>query len=169
MIFQEPNESAQKDLNTYKNLKSLALQKMGDFRVIEGKNGFGAIVWREGCYETPGYFMQGLADLAATQNIHEMAKKYTKARNDFVIVYLSGMTHPHMVQSYYLLINFPELDTGFDYVCHNCQPVPSDWIIWYWDDIICTSNCNNCGIMYGSYLKFFYNYYSHKSTKAYSQ
>ena len=104
-INRTDKKKAEEATREYKESKPLAMQKVGDFRAIEGTNGFGKTVWRVGCYQTPAYFMQGLADLAATTTAHEMADRYTSVRNQFVSVYLSGMQHPHWVQSYYLLSN----------------------------------------------------------------
>ncbi len=96
-------ESAQKATNEKKGSKSIELQRLGKFEAIEGTNGFGKTVWKVGCYQTPAYFMQALAELAANKTIHEVASKYHDARNAFVVTYASGMDHPHWTETYYLI------------------------------------------------------------------
>lgn len=79
------------------------LLTFGDYRVLEGTNGFGGTVYRVGCYQTPACFMQALADLAAGTSVHKVAGKYESARNAFVVTYFSGMAHPHWPETYYLI------------------------------------------------------------------
>lgn len=96
-------ESAEQAVKKKKEDKSIMLQQLGDFQVIEGTNGFGKTVYKVGCYQTPAYFMQALAELAADKTFHEVASKYHDARNAFVTTYLSGMEHPHWTETYYLI------------------------------------------------------------------
>jgi|GEM_PF-305879 len=95
--------NAEKDSDNQKAKTPPTLQRYCKFVVFEGTNLFGIKVYRAGMYQTPAYFMQTLADLAATQAIHAVADKYEEARNAFVITFLSGMEHPHWPETYYLI------------------------------------------------------------------
>ena len=75
----------------------------GDFVVVEAKNVLGQTVYVAGCYQTPAFFMQALADLASTHHIHMLADRYSGSRNAFGVTFASGMAHPHWQEAYYLL------------------------------------------------------------------
>ena len=86
--------------------------QLGIYTSVQAKTFFGSTVYRVGCYQTPAYFMQTLAYLAANEGgmdvitggrLIPVADKYTNARNYFVLTYLSGMSHPHWCETYYLI------------------------------------------------------------------
>jgi len=105
-------ESAASAADKRKNKLPDIFGQLGDYRYIEEKTASGALVYKEGCYQTTAYFMQALAYLASNEGavdliiggrLVELADRYTDARNYFVITFLSGMSHPHWMQTYYLI------------------------------------------------------------------
>ena len=75
----------------------------GDFVVVEAKDLLGQTVYVAGCYQTPAFFMQALAELASTHHVHMLADRYVGSRNAFAVTFVSGMAHPHWQEAYYLL------------------------------------------------------------------
>jgi len=108
---------AEKELNDIQGNVNSTMKQFCKFQVIEGTNIFGQTVYRAGNWQTPAYFMQVLALIAAksgdgmgsavatlTQN--SVANKYENARNKFVLIgndVTGGMNHPHWTETYYLI------------------------------------------------------------------
>ncbi len=89
-----------------------ALERLSEYRIETERDILGSTVYKVYCYQTPAFFMQSLAYLASGNGgydiivggrIVELADAYTDARNYFVLTFLSGMTHPHLPQTYYLI------------------------------------------------------------------
>ena len=81
------------------------LSQLGKYEVITGKNWSGEREYYVGCYQTPAFFMQSLADWSADGTLQEVAAKYENVRKAFVATYLNGMEHPQWTETYYLIAN----------------------------------------------------------------
>ena len=118
-------DEASKDVeNARKSINSTMLQ-FCEFQVLKGENGFGSTVYRGACYQTPAYFMQvlaliaaesgkGIGDAVSALTGNAVAKKYEGARNKFALIgndITGGLNHPHWTESYYLIAknNFKDI------------------------------------------------------------
>jgi len=111
-IDRSTEEAALDQLNESRNELPYALSRFAEYRVSEEINPLGRKVYRTYCYQTPAFFMQALAYLASGQDgadiiingkIVEVAEIYYDSRNYFILTFLSGMTDPHLPQTYFLI------------------------------------------------------------------
>lgn len=110
-------EKAKDDIKDLENDINETMKKYCQFNVITGKNILGQTVYRAGNYQTPAYFMQVLALIAAKSGDgiggavgtlvgNSVASKDESARNKFVLIgndVTGGMNHPHWTETYYLI------------------------------------------------------------------
>lgn len=101
-------DAAQKDADKFKQGLNSTMKQFCKVEVHSVKDGFGVSKYRAACEQTPAYFMQVLALIAADGEIgtvigNAVADKYEDARNKFIVCFLAGMTHPHWTESYYLI------------------------------------------------------------------
>lgn len=101
-------DAAQKDADKFERELNSTMKQFCKVEVHSVKDGFGVSKYRAGCEQSPAYFMQVLALVAADGSLgtvigNAVADKYESARNKFIVCFLSGMTHPHWTESYYLI------------------------------------------------------------------